>query len=83
MALPSAATLKSAVKARWEANDPTGFGSLSAGDRTAVVNGLVDALCTEFLIAVKAGSISTTGTTASACTAGGAAGTCASSGAMV
>jgi len=82
MALPSSTTLAAAVKSRWESNDPSGFGSLSASDRSAIVDGLVEALCYEVLEAVKAGTISVSGTTASACTAGGSAGTCSASGSM-
>lgn len=82
MPLPTSTVLAAAVKARWESNDPAGFGSLSSSDKAAIVDGLVEALCYEVLEAVKAGTVSVNGSTASSCTAGGSAGTCTASGSM-
>lgn len=82
MPLPTASVLAARVKATWEGLDPDGFGSLSADNKTAMTDGMVLALCTELLAAMGEGTISVNGTTASACGAGGAAGTCIATGSM-
>lgn len=82
MPLPDANTLAQRVKMTWEGLDPDGFASLSDSNKTAMVEGMVLAICTEVLAAMTEGTISVNGTTASGCSAGGAAGTCTATGSM-
>lgn len=82
MALPTASALAARVKTTWQGLDPDGFGSLSSSDQNAAINGLVTALCTEFLAAITEGTVSVNGSTSSACSAGGSTGTCTASGSV-
>jgi len=79
MPLPTASTLAASIKATWASNDPTGFGALSADEQNTIRDALILAITTEVLAAIQGATVTVTGTTASACTAGGAAGTCSGS----
>lgn len=83
MTVSSEAAMIAAIDAKWAAADPTGYGALSASDRTAIKGGLITAVAKQIreeLLTNMTVSVSTTGTTIQACSAGGAAGTCSSSG---
>ena len=82
MPLPVESAFAASLKSELAALDPDGFGSLSAEDQARIEAKLFTAIATVTLDAIKAGTVSVNGTTASACAAGGAAGTCTASGSI-
>lgn len=82
MPIDPEATIASNLAGHLVTLDPTGFGALSSADQAALEAKLLTAIAREMRAQLLQADVSVSGTTASACTAGGSSGTCDATGSL-